>query len=129
MPGYAFADYHLMRAYFEDPATWGPGVVWAPTQIADVEGHLTPVNAVTADEGLFKSAINPEHDCAGVPAPVAGDTRTRFDSDTNPGGVRCDILNMMVNQLGRRRGWCRSRSAYAVRRPPARPRRRRGSRG
>ena len=33
-----------------------------------------------------RSAINPETDCAGVPAPVAGDTRTRFDSETNPGG-------------------------------------------
>ena len=101
-PGSQFADYHLMRAYFENPATWGPGVVWSPTQMADVEGHLTPVNAVTADEGLFKSAINPEHACAGVPEPVAGDTSTRFDSDTNPGGVRCDILTLMRNQLGPR---------------------------
>ncbi|MFC7358693.1 DUF6351 family protein [Nocardioides astragali] len=101
-PGAQFADYHLMRAYFEDPARWAPGVVWSPTQIADVEGHLTPVNAVTADEGLFKSAINPEHPCDGVPAPVAGDTATRFDSDTNPGGVRCDILTLMRNQLGPR---------------------------
>src|SRR5690349_24619183 len=91
-----------MRAYFEDPASWGPGVVWAPNQIADVEGHLTPINAVTADEGLFKSAINPETDCAGVSAPVPGDSRTRFDSDTNPGGVRCDILTLMRNQLGPR---------------------------
>lgn len=101
-PGAQFADYHLMRAYFEDPATWGPGVVWSPTQMADVEGHLTPVNAVTADEGLFKSAIDPEHPCDGVPAPVAGDRSTRFDSDTNPGGVRCDILTLMRNQLGPR---------------------------
>lgn len=101
-PGSQFADYHLMRGYFEDPASWGPGVVWAPTQIADVEGHLTPVNAITADEGLFKSAINPEHACPGVPEPVAGDPRTRFDSETNPGGVRCDILTLMRNQLGLR---------------------------
>lgn len=101
-PGAQFADYHLMRAYFEDPASWGPGVAWSPTQVADVEGHLTPVNAVTADEGLFKSAIDPEHPCDGVPDPVAGDSRTRFDSDTNPGGVRCDILTLMRNQLGPR---------------------------
>jgi hypothetical protein len=101
-PGSQFADYHLMRAYFEDPSSWGAGVVWSPTQMADVEGHLTPVNAVTADEGLFKSAIDPEHACPGVPEPVAGDTATRFDSDTNPGGVRCDILTLMHNQLGPR---------------------------
>ena len=101
-PGSQFADYHLMRAYFENPSTWGPGVAWSPTQMADVEGHVTPINAVTADEGLFKSAINPEHPCAGVPEPVAGDRSTRFDSDTNPGGVRCDILTLMHNQLGPR---------------------------
>lgn len=101
-PGAQFADYHLMRQYFEDPTRWAPGVVWLPTQVADVEGHLSHLNAVTGDEGLFKSAINPEHDCPGVPAPVAGDPRTRFDSDTNPGGVRCGILDLMVNQLGRR---------------------------
>ena len=101
-PGSQFADYHLMRAYFEDPTTWSPGVVWSPTQIADVEGHLTPINAVTADEGLFKGAINPETACDGVAAPAPGDPRTRFDSDTNPGGVRCDILTLMVNQLGPR---------------------------
>jgi hypothetical protein len=101
-PGSQFADYHLMRAYFEDPSAWGPGVLWSPTQMADVEGHLTPVNAVTADEGLFKSAIDPEHPCPGVPEPVAGDTSTRFDSETNPGGVRCDILTLMHNQLGPR---------------------------
>lgn len=101
-PGSQFADYHLMRAYFEDPSSWGPGVLWSPTQMADVEGHLTPVNAVTADEGLFKSAIDPEHPCPGVADPVAGDTSTRFDSETNPGGVRCDILTLMHNQLGPR---------------------------
>jgi hypothetical protein len=101
-PGAQFADYHLLRKYFEDPSRWAPGVLWSPTQMADVEGHLTHLNAVTGDEGLFKSAINPEEPCPGVPAPVAGDPRTRFDSDTNPGGVRCGILDLMVNQLGRR---------------------------
>ncbi|MCD6639344.1 MAG: DUF6351 family protein, partial [Nocardioides sp.] len=101
-PGAQFADYHLMRKYFEAPQRWAPGVVWSPTQVADVEGHLSHLNAVTGDEGLFKSAINPEHPCAGVPEPVAGDPRTRFDSETNPGGVRCGILDLMVNQLGRR---------------------------
>lgn len=101
-PGAQFADYHLMRAYFEHPEKWAPGVTWLPTQIADVEGHITPINAVTADEGLFKSAINPEHDCSGIKAPVAGDRSTRFDSDINPGGVRCSILDLAVNLLGRR---------------------------
>lgn len=98
--GAQFADYHLMRLYFEDPSRWGPGVAWLPTQMADVEGHLTHVNAITADEGLFKSAINPEHACGGVPDPVPGDPTTRYDSETNPGGVRCSILDLMRNRLG-----------------------------
>lgn len=100
--GAQFADYHLLRKYFEDPARWGTGVLWLPTQMAAVEGHLTHLNAIVADEGLFKGAINPETDCSGVPAPVAGDRTTRFDSETNPGGVRCDILTINRSILGLR---------------------------
>ena len=100
--GAQFADYHLMRLYFEDPSRWAPGVVWTPMQMAAVEGHVSHVNAVVADEGLFKDAINPETPCDGVADPVAGDPSTRFDSETNPGGVRCSILDIMVSLLGRR---------------------------
>ncbi|PVG84215.1 hypothetical protein DDE18_00805 [Nocardioides gansuensis] len=101
-PGAQFADYHLMRLYFEHPSRWGAGVLWSPTQMADVEGHLTHANAVTADELLFKKAFDPELPCGGVPHPVPGDRTTRYDSETNPGGVRCSVLDLMVNQLGRR---------------------------
>ncbi|MDN4172319.1 DUF6351 family protein [Nocardioides sp. SOB77] len=100
--GAQFADYHLMRLYFEDPSRWSPGVVWSPTQMAQVEGHLSHLNAVVADEGLFKAALDPEHACPGTRAPVAGDPATRYDSETNPGGVRCSVLDLMVNLLGRR---------------------------
>jgi len=100
--GAQFADYHLLRLYFEDPSRWAPGVAWLPTQMAQVEGHLTPVNAVVADEGLFKAALDPEHDCSGTVAPVAGDPSTRYDAETNPGGVRCSVLDLLVNQLGPR---------------------------
>lgn len=97
--GAQFADYHLLRKYFENPATSG---LWLPTQMAAVEGHLSHLNGVVADEGLFKSAINPENDCSGVPATVAGNRTTRFDSETNPGGVRCDILTINRSILGLR---------------------------
>ncbi|GAA5141125.1 DUF6351 family protein [Nocardioides marinquilinus] len=100
--GAQFADYHLLRLYFEDPSRWAPGVVWTPTQLAAVEGHLSHLNAVVADEGLFKSALDPEHDCSGTVAPKAGDPSTRYDSKTNPRGVRCSVLDLVVNQLGRR---------------------------
>ena len=98
--GAQFADYHLLRNYFENPQKWG--APWSPTQMADVEGHLSHVNAVAADEGLFKEAINPESACSGTKDPVAGDRSTRYDSETNPGGVRCSILDMMINTLGPR---------------------------
>ena len=100
--GAQFADYHLLRRYFEDPSRWSPGVVWSPTQMAAVEGHLSHANAVTADEGLFKAALNPEHDCSGTRDPVPGDESTRYDSETNPGGVRCSVLDIMINLLGPR---------------------------
>lgn len=101
-PGAQFADYHLLRLYFEDPSRWGTGVLWSPTQMAAVEGHLSHVNAVVADEGLFKAALNPTHACPGTLDPVKGDERTRYDALLNPGGVRCSVLDLVVNQLGRR---------------------------
>jgi hypothetical protein len=100
--GAQFADYHLMRRYFEDPTRWAPGVVWTPTQMAMVEGHLSHVNAVVADEGLFKAALDPENPCPGTLDPVAGDPSTRYDSEANPGGVRCSVLDIMGNLLGPR---------------------------
>ncbi|MFP5253778.1 MAG: DUF6351 family protein [Actinomycetes bacterium] len=100
--GAQFADYHLLRKYFEDPSRWADGVVWSPTQMAEVEGHLSHVNAVAADEGLFKAALNPENACRGTVDTVPGDPSTRYDSETNPAGVRCSVLDIMVNLLGRR---------------------------
>jgi hypothetical protein len=92
--GAQFADYHLLRAYFEDPSKWGSNVFWAPAQWGPVEGRPDPINAIVADEELFKGATNPVGDC--VPADQA------YDPQKNPGGVRCSILDAMVNVLGRR---------------------------
>ncbi|MGZ6753740.1 MAG: DUF6351 family protein [Nocardioides sp.] len=100
--GAQFADSHLMRLYFEDPSRWGTGVVWTEPQMAAVEGHISHVNAVVADEGLFKAALDPEHACSGTTDTVPGDTSTRYDDATNPGGVRCSVLDIMGNLLGPR---------------------------
>ena len=99
-PGAQFADYHLMRTYFEDPSRWAPGVVWLPTQVASVEGHISMINSIAADELLFKSALNPENDCSGSADTVPGDPTTRYDTETNPGGVRCSVLDIMKNMIG-----------------------------
>jgi hypothetical protein len=92
--GSQFADYHLLRHYFESPSGWGTGVAWTPTQWAAVEGHATPANAIVADEGLFKAAVNPVGTC--VAASKA------YNPSTNPAGVRCSILDYMKTLLGPR---------------------------
>ncbi|HYH59528.1 MAG TPA: DUF6351 family protein [Thermoleophilaceae bacterium] len=92
--GSQFADYHLLRIYFEDTSRWGPGVVWTPSQWAAVEGRPDPVNAIAADELFFKDATNPAGDC--VSAEVV------YNRQTNPGGVRCSVLDYMINVLGPR---------------------------
>jgi Tannase-like family of unknown function (DUF6351) len=94
--GAQFADYHLMRRYFEDPSRWGPGIVWLPWQVSAVEGHLSHLNAIVADEGLFKNATDPTYACHGVT------DSERYHPTTNPDGVRCSILDHMVNVLGPR---------------------------
>ncbi len=91
--GLQFTDFHLMRAYFEHPQTWGPGVVWSPTQWGQVEGHIAPLDAIAADELLYKAATNPVGDCYGAQS---------YEPTTNPGGVRCGIIDWMPEIFGTR---------------------------
>jgi len=97
-----FGDFHLLRLYFEDPSRWAPGVLWSPTQFADVEGHLAHVDAVAADEAFLKAAIDPRNACPGTKPTVPGDRSTIYDAQTNPAGVRCSVPEMMKNPLGPR---------------------------
>jgi hypothetical protein len=91
-PGAEFFDYHMLRLYFESPSKWGTGVAWSPTQWAAVEGRPDFVNAIVADEAFFKSATNPEG-CLGAEG---------YNAETNISGVRCDVLDAMINVLGPR---------------------------
>src|SRR4051794_7191151 len=88
-------DYHLLRAYFEDPSKWGPGVVWSPTQFGPVEGNALPVDAIVSDIGFF-NAIVPTHACGGI------SDQQRYQPQTNPAGVRCSIADMAINVFGPR---------------------------
>jgi Tannase-like family of unknown function (DUF6351) len=88
-----FLDYHLMLAYFTDPSKWGLGVVWSPTQMADVEGHVSVVNSEVSDNAQWHVAV-PTDKCAGVT------DAQRYDAQTNPGGVRCDIQDAAINVFG-----------------------------
>jgi len=72
-------------------------VPWLPTQFSDVEGHLTPINAIAADEAFFKAATNPANaDCNGLPP------EQLYNAQTNPGGVRCGVQDYMINVFGPR---------------------------
>jgi hypothetical protein len=88
-------DYHLLRAYFETPSKWGPGVAWLPTQFGPVEGNLLPVDAIVSDVGFF-NAIVPTHACSGIT------DQQRYNPQSNPGGVRCSIADLAINVFGPR---------------------------
>jgi hypothetical protein len=90
-----FLDYHLTLAYFTNPSKWGAGVVWAPNQISDVQGHVTPVNSEVSDNAQFHVAVPTDH-CKGV------SDQQRYDPNTNPGGVRCAITDAAINVFGPR---------------------------
>ncbi|MGH2986106.1 MAG: DUF6351 family protein [Solirubrobacterales bacterium] len=94
--GQQLVDYHLGRAYFEDPTAWAPGVVWTPAQIAAVEGHPNHVNAIVLDSLYWTSLGDPTSSCAGVT------DAQRYDPETNLGGVRCTLADYMINVFGPR---------------------------
>ena len=90
-----YVDYVGLRRYFENPTSWGLGVAWAPDDIAAVEGHPTPLNAVTFTTAIPFSG-EPTRDCPGVPREQV------YDENSNPNGVRCTLQDYMVNIFGRR---------------------------
>jgi Tannase-like family of unknown function (DUF6351) len=88
-----FLDYHLLLAYFTDPSKWGSGVLWLPTQMADVEGHVTIVNSEVSDNAQWHVAV-PTDPCSGTT------DANRYNAQTNPGGVRCTITDAAINVFG-----------------------------
>ncbi len=90
-----FLDYHLTLAYFKDPSRWGTGVVWSPTQMADVQGHISIANSQVSDSAQFHVVVPTDH-CNGI------SDQQRYDPNTNPAGVRCSILDAAINVFGPR---------------------------
>jgi hypothetical protein len=95
-----FTDYHLLLGYFHNPSRWGAGVTWTPAQIAAVEGHVNPANAEVSENAQFHVAV-PTDPCGGTTAAI------RYEPETNPGGVRCSIVDAAINIFGPnpRRNW------------------------
>jgi hypothetical protein len=98
--GAQFADFHILRLYFEDPSKWGAGVAWTEQQYADVEGHVAHADAVAADEAFFKSVTFPRTTDAAANCGVP--ESDLYEPTTNPGGVRCGLVDYMINVLGPR---------------------------
>jgi hypothetical protein len=94
--GQQLAAYHLIRQYAENPAKWAPGVTWSPADVAAVEGHPNHVNSIVFDSVYWTDLGVPDDGCAGVPA------EQNYDAESNPGGVRCDLADYMINVLGPR---------------------------
>jgi hypothetical protein len=92
-----FADYHLLLAYFTNPSNWGSGVVWTPAQMNDVLGGDVDglINAEVSDNAQFHVAVATDA-CSGV------SDAQRYNPQTNPGGVRCDIQDAIINVFGPR---------------------------
>ena len=91
--GQQLLDYQLTRNYFESPAEWGTGIVWTPAQIAAVQGHPDYANSVELSTLYWPTLANPAYQCAGV-------SSSQLWSPTNPGGVRCDLEDYMINLFG-----------------------------
>ena len=94
--GQQLADYFVVRHYVENPALWRPGVVWSPLDVAAVEGHPNHANSIELSTLYFESLGDPSYACAGVSA------SERYDAQSNPHGVRCDLADYMVNVFGTR---------------------------
>ncbi|HEY3189932.1 MAG TPA: DUF6351 family protein [Solirubrobacteraceae bacterium] len=94
--GQQLAAYNLLRRYLEDPSKWAPGVTWDPASIGAVEGHPNHVNSIVFDSVYWTSLGVPDDGCPGVPA------EQDYNAETNPGGVRCDLADYMINVLGPR---------------------------
>ena len=92
-----FADYHLLRAYLEQPGRWAPGVAWTERQMAAVAGHAAYLNVPVADTAFVAPIVDPTTaSCPGVKA------EEKYDSARRPGGVRCGLMDYNVNAFGTR---------------------------
>jgi hypothetical protein len=89
-----YVNYQLLRRYYENPGEWG--TPWTPTQMAAVEGHVAPINAVTFTS-VIPSSGEPTRSCPGVPDEQV------YDENTNPKGVRCTLHDYMRNIFGLRK--------------------------
>lgn len=103
-----FVDYHGLLIYFgiHDFEEFPPDyfdflsagrIPWLPSQMADVMGHVTVVNAQVSEQAQFHVAVPDDRSgCGGV------SDEQLYHPETNPNGVRCSIVDASINVFGPR---------------------------
>lgn len=92
------AKEHLIENYGSLRYTIGTGCSGGatPPQWSFFYGHL-PVNPIVSDQALFPAAFPDQDDCPGLE-----DQSQVYDAETNPGGLRCGLIDYMRNLFGPR---------------------------
>lgn len=91
-----YVDYSILLKYFENPAKWGLGTVWAPTAIQQVLDHPNIGNPVTFTNVIPNSA-DPSRSCPDV------EPQHTYKPGVRPHGVKCTLQQYMVNVFGLRK--------------------------
>ncbi|MEY1662479.1 DUF6351 family protein [Isoalcanivorax beigongshangi] len=99
-----FADYHLLNKQFSWSLPSAPEDVLlmlksllldpGPVPMISFYGHL-PINPIVSDEAFFPGAFPTQDNCRGIQDPSI-----LYDAETNPGGLRCGLVDWMHNQFG-----------------------------
>ena len=85
-------DCAVLKRHFEDSSLWAPGVVWDPA--SQTAAYGSPQGSCDFIGG-GNMGNSPRGACDVPPD-------QRYDSTTNPGGVRCSYWDYAVSQVGRR---------------------------
>ncbi|MCH8498695.1 MAG: DUF6351 family protein [Marinobacter sp.] len=102
-----FADYNLISNYLGLQMPDSPAGLFSflgalltnpilPTQWPFIYGHL-PINPVVSDMAFFPAAAPDQTSCRGLRNDVAV-----YHPDHQPDGLRCGLIDYMINQFGER---------------------------
>jgi hypothetical protein len=87
-----YVDYVGLREYLEGEGAIESGIL--PAQWPSIFGHANPVNQISFTEVIPNSG-EPTRDCPGVPEEDV------YDEKDNPDGLRCTLVDYMVNVFGK----------------------------
>jgi hypothetical protein len=94
-------DDHLTLEYFTHPANWGKGIVWASTQMSEVQGRPDPAGATVFDTVFWEAAVDPTNACTATKTCPGVEAGEYYNPESNPEGVRVTLADYMVNVFGR----------------------------